>query len=125
MALTATANQLVRDDVVNRLGIRGCLLLQQSFNRPNLNYEVRHKTNGVVGDIAEWIRKTHNGHSGVIYARTKLDCEKISKELQEKYSISAEFYHADLDSATKKKKLNDWLDGKVKIMVATVSSRLS
>jgi superfamily II DNA helicase RecQ len=121
MALTATANQQVRDDVINQLGIQGCLLLQQSFNRPNLNYEVRPKKGKIVSEIAAWIMENHAGHTGVIYARTKIQCEKVAEELREHYKLSAEYYHADLDPTLKNKRLKDWLNGTTKIVVATVS----
>ncbi len=46
MALTATANDEIKNDVMDRLKIRGCLFLEQSFNRPNLHYEVRQEGEG-------------------------------------------------------------------------------
>ena len=120
MALTATANQQVREDVINRLGIHGCSLFQQSFNRPNLKYEVRPKNKKVVSEIAAWITENHAGHTGVIYARTKVQCEKVAEDLREQYGLSAEYYHSDIDPFTKQKRLDDWMDGTTKIVVATV-----
>lgn len=124
MALTATANQQVRDDVKIRLGIEDCMMLEQSFNRPNLKYEIRAKGAKVMSDIAEWIKAKHRGHTGVIYCRTKMDCEKLAEQLQGSHRLSAEFYHADLDTDTKNGRLRDWLDGNIKIMVATVRAFL-
>lgn len=119
MALTATANQQVRDDVKIRLGIQDCLMLEQSFNRPNLRYEIRPKGKKAYADIAEWIKSKHRAHTGVIYCRTRLDCEKVAEQLTGAH-LSAEYYHAELDTDTKNSRLRDWLNGKIKIMVATV-----
>jgi bloom syndrome protein len=122
MALTATANDQVQGDVIARLGLKDCVRLRQSFNRKNLYYEVRAKTLGKtqISEIAAWIQNKHKGHTGIIYARTKLECENLAEELRNNYGISADFYHADMDSETKNQKLSNWQNGVTKIVVATV-----
>ncbi len=51
LGLTATVTEVVKQDIINRLGIEGCYYFQSSFNRPNLYYEVRPKSKTVLDDI--------------------------------------------------------------------------
>jgi len=121
MALTATATLKVFTDVVTCLGIRGCLVLKQSFNRPNLSYSVVPKRNKkVVQDIAEWIRDNHPKATGIIYCFSQRNCEDVAKELRESYNLQARHYHAGLADEDRKRTQNAWKDGKTKIIVATV-----
>ena len=94
IALTATANDRVKRDILDNLGMRDCLTLTQSFNRPNLKYEVRPKTKKVVEDIATFIRDHHAGECGIIYCNSKAKCEDMADKLRREYKIEARHYHA-------------------------------
>ena len=94
IALTATANDRVRRDILDNLGMRDCLTLTQSFNRPNLKYEVRPKTKKVVEEIATFIRDHHKGECGIIYCTSKAKCEEMADKLRREYKIEARHYHA-------------------------------
>lgn len=121
MALTATATSKVFTDVVTCLGIDGCLVLKQSFNRPNLSYSVVPKRNKkVVQDIAEWILANHPEATGIIYCFSQRNCEDVAKELRESYHLQARHYHAGLADEDRKRTQDAWKHGKVKIIVATV-----
>lgn len=120
MALTATADQRVRDDIFGQLGIHDCLQILQSSNRANLHYEVRARRGNGIAQIAEWIRNTHDGETGIIYAWKRDDCEKFAEELRSKYSLSAEHYHAGIEESAKTQTQENWLSGRTKIIVATV-----
>jgi bloom syndrome protein len=121
MALTATATLKVFTDVVRCLGIDGCLVLKQSFNRPNLSYSVVPKRNKkVVQDIAEWILANHPAATGIIYCFSQRNCEDVAKELRESHHLQARHYHAGLPDEDRKRTQDAWKDGKVKIIVATV-----
>lgn len=95
MALTATANGKAVDDIANCLGMRNCLKLRQSFNRPNLRYEVRQKTTKPVEQIATYIKDNHDGQSGIVYCLSKKACEEIAADLRDSHDIKAEHYHAE------------------------------
>ena len=120
MALTATADQRVRDDILGQLGIHDCLQILQSSNRANLHYEVRTRRGNGIAQIAEWIQSTHKGETGIIYAWKRDDCEKFAEELRSKYSFSAEHYHAGIEESAKTQTQENWLSGRTKIIVATV-----
>lgn len=120
MALTATADQRVRDDILGQLRIHDCLQILQSSNRANLHYEVRTRRGNGIAQIAEWIQNAHGGETGIIYAWKRDDCEKFAEELRSKYNLSAEHYHAGIEESAKTQTQENWLSGRTKIIVATV-----
>jgi superfamily II DNA helicase RecQ len=121
MALTATANEQAKEDIVNKLGLRDCVMLTSSFNRRNLYYDIRKKTPGsIVRDIASYIKSMHADHSGIIYCLARQKCEDVAKELRNSYGLSAQHFHAQMSAAEKERALNDWQNGLCKIIVATV-----
>lgn len=125
MALTATANEQTTRDIISRLGMQSCVMLKQSFNRPNLYYEVRDKKGkSVIPDMFDWIQTNHSGESGVIYCLSRNKCEEVAKDLREKHGLRAKHYHAALSTADKAKTQQEWQDGKCEIIVATVRSLL-
>ena len=93
IALTATANARVKEDIKNNLNIKGCLTLSQSFNRKNLYYEVRVKPSKILEDIASFIKNDHQGETGIIYCLSKRSCEETADRLR-KLGINAYHYHA-------------------------------
>lgn len=94
IALTATANNRVQEDIVATLRMRDPLKLQRSFNRPNLKYEVRSKTKNIIQDIATFIRAGHMQSCGIIYCSSKKQCEDTADKLRTDYRIAAKHYHA-------------------------------
>ncbi|TFK55354.1 ATP-dependent DNA helicase [Heliocybe sulcata] len=121
MALTATANQKTRLDIMGKLGIRECEVLLQSFNRPNLHYSVRPKSRDVVHDIATYIKSRHARETGIIYCLSRNKCEEVAMELKEKYGLRARHYHAALDKADRQRVQKAWQDGEFEIIVATIA----
>ena len=119
MALTATANPRTQDDVIETLKISGCVRLTQPFNRPNLWYEVRKKSNNVLQQIVAFIREKHVDHTGVIYCSSREKCEVIAKQLRDE-GLSAQHYHAEIPTEEKKRIQKDWQEDRCKIIVATV-----
>ena len=71
MALTATAQNKVQDDIIRTLGIQGCDVLKQSFNRPNLHYEIRPKKKNFQQDIVAFIMSQGPDASGIIYCSSR------------------------------------------------------
>lgn len=81
IALTATATDKVRTDIKKNLGILDALEYKSSFNRPNLYYEVRQKTNDVDRQIIKFIRQ-HPGKSGIIYCLSRKKVEELAEVLK-------------------------------------------
>lgn len=99
-----------------------------SFNRPNLNYEIRPKAgrhNDILKDIVEYIKSKHSGECGIVYVGGRDKVEETACTLDEVYGISTQAYHAGLTSSMKEKIQRDWQSGKVKVIVATVSDHLT
>jgi bloom syndrome protein len=122
LALTATATENVKVDVIEQLHMKNPKLFKQSFNRPNLHYEILHKSNKMVtNDIAQLIKSSYNGQSGIVYCFSRNDCEKVSKELQDKHGIPSHYYHAHLDPSKKREVQADWQSGRYQVIVATIA----
>lgn len=119
IALTATATDKVRTDIKKNLGILDALEYKSSFNRPNLYYEVRQKTNDVDRQIIKFIRQ-HPGKSGIIYCLSRKKVEELAEVLKAN-EIKAAPYHAGLDSATRSQTQDDFLMEKIDVIVATIA----
>ena len=90
----------IKQDIINKLGIRGCFYFQSSFNRPNLYYKVVEKKKSVLSDIIQIIQKYVN-QSGIIYCLSKKDCEQMCQDLDKKgYKVA--YYHANITDKQKK-----------------------
>ncbi|EFP86547.1 uncharacterized protein PGTG_12929 [Puccinia graminis f. sp. tritici CRL 75-36-700-3] len=100
IALTATANHRVQQDVTSNLKITGCRVLTQSFNRINLRYEVRPKTKDVLNDIIQIITVDHKGEIGIIYCLSKKQFEEVATHLSAKNRIKAHHYHATIGTSS-------------------------
>ncbi|ONH67688.1 ATP-dependent DNA helicase hus2/rqh1, partial [Cyberlindnera fabianii] len=93
MALTATANDQVRMDIIHNLQLNNPVFLKQSFNRTNLFYEVLPKKD-CMKDIERNIKGRWRNQTGIIYCHSKNLCEKTA-DLLYKAGITAAYYHAD------------------------------
>ena len=119
IALTATATDKVRTDIKKNLGMPDAQEFKSSFNRPNLYYEVRPKTNAVDKDIIKFI-KQHSGKSGIIYCLSRKKVEELAAILRAN-EIKAAAYHAGLDSSTRSQTQDDFLMEKIDVIVATIA----
>ena len=119
IALTATATEKVRTDIKKNLGIMDAVEFKSSFNRSNLYYEVRPKTKDVDKDIIKFI-KQHSGRSGIIYCLSRKKVEELAEVLKTN-EITADAYHAGMDSATRSKVQDDFLMEKIDVIVATIA----
>lgn len=121
MALTATATANVIVDIKHHLSIDGCKVFSQSFNRPNLYYEVREKAAGCLDSIGTMIKSEYSGQTGIVYTLSQKSTESIAKKLSSKFGISAHHYHAGLEPDLKAKIQRDWQQGRIKVVVATIA----
>ncbi len=119
IALTATATPKVQHDIQKNLGMVEAKVFKSSFNRPNLYYEVRPKTNNVDKDIIKFI-KNNPEKSGIIYCLSRKKVEELAEILQAN-GINARPYHAGMDSATRTQNQDDFLMEKIDVIVATIA----
>lgn len=119
IALTATATPKVQHDIQKNLAMQDAKVFKSSFNRPNLYYEVRPKTNTIDRDIIKFI-KNNPGKSGIIYCLSRKKVEELAQMLQVN-SIKALPYHAGMDSATRTHNQDAFLLEEVDVIVATIA----
>lgn len=119
IALTATATTEVRADILRELEIPKAKIFISSFNRPNLNYIVRHKRNAF-SNLLNLLKQNPRSSSTIIYCFSRKETEKIKKALQ-KEGFSAAAYHAGLSSEVRKKVQEDFSQDKKQIIVATTA----
>ena len=123
MALTATATENVKVDVKHNLGMTGCATYTQSFNRPNLHYEVRRKGKNkeVLESIAGLIKDTYSNQCGIVYCLSRATCERLAASLRQDYRIRAHHYHAGMDANERKDVQKKWQSGSHHVIVATIA----
>ncbi|WP_405398422.1 DNA helicase RecQ [Maribacter sp. Asnod2-G09] len=119
IGLTATATPKVQEDIIKNLGIGGAKLFKASFNRPNLFYEVRTKTENIEADIIRFV-KQNSGKSGIIYCLSRKKVEELAQVLQVN-GVSAVPYHAGFDAKTRSKYQDMFLMEDVDVVVATIA----
>lgn len=119
IALTATATPKVQMDIQKNLGMNEADVFKASFNRENLFYEVRAKTDHVDKDIIKYI-KSRASKSGIIYCLSRKKVEEFAEILQTN-NINALPYHAGLDAATRSTNQDAFLMEKVDVIVATIA----
>ena len=119
IALTATATQKVREDIKKILGIPDAKEFKSSFNRPNLYYEVRRKTNDIDKDIIKFI-KANSGKSGIIYCLSRKKVEELA-EILKANGINASAYHAGMDSSARSAVQDDFIKENIDVIVATIA----
>lgn len=115
LALTATATPEVVKDIQARLHFRRENVFRMSFERSNLAYIVR-KTNNKTGELLHILRSMPG--SAIVYVRNRRRTKEIT-ELLNNEDITADFYHAGLDDATKDIRQHRWQSGGSRVMVAT------
>ena len=119
IALTATATEKVKTDIKKNLGIPDAVEYKSSFNRPNLYYEVRPKTENINRDIIKFI-KQHSGKSGIIYCLSRKKVEELAEVLRTN-DIKAEAYHAGMEPAMRSQTQDDFIMERIDVIVATIA----
>ena len=119
IALTATATPKVQQDIIKNLEIPNSTVFKSSFDRPNLYYEIRPKTDNVVKDVIKYI-KANSGKSGIVYCMSRKKVEEMAESLVVN-GIKALPYHAGLESNTRKQNQDRFLMEDVDVIVATIA----
>ena len=120
MALTATANEKVREDILHNLNMNDPIFLKQSFNRTNLFYEIRPKHRDFLNEIKDYIMDKHDKQTGIIYCHSKQSCEQTSAKLNE-YGLRTSFYHAGMSTEDRYKIQTNWQNNKIQVICATIA----
>lgn len=118
IALTATATPKVQSDIQKNLGMQDAKVFKSSFNRPNLYYEIRDKSDPK-REIIKFI-KQHPHRSGIIYCLSRKKVEELA-ELLNVNGIKALPYHAGLDARTRAENQDRFLSEEVDVIVATIA----
>ena len=118
VALTATATEKVRDDIIRELELNKPKIFLSSFNRPNLSYEVLPKKDSLKTVLA--LLKDYKGESVIIYCFSRKDTEKLVTDLH-KHGHKAAAYHAGLEAEKRQKNQEKFIRDEVHIMVATIA----
>ncbi len=118
MALTATATERVREDIIKHLQLRDPAVFVASFNRPNLTYKVLAKDQPLK-QIIDFVRKRED-ESGIIYCASRATTERVAEALAGR-GFSARAYHAGLDIEDRSRNQEAFLRDDVKIICATIA----
>ena len=118
IALTATADKLVRRDIVERLNIPDAERFISSFNRPNIYYTVEPKRNSY-SQLLDYLEKRRD-ESGIIYCLSRSSVDSLAADLRNE-GFSALPYHAGLDKDTRDKNQELFIKDEAKIVVATIA----
>ena len=118
VALTATATERVREDIVEQLDLETGRVFLSSFNRPNLAYSVRPKKDPWNQLLS--LLKARQGQSAIIYCFSRQETEDLAESLKTQ-GLNALPYHAGLDGATRRRTQDDFIHDRVPIIVATIA----
>ena len=119
IALTATATPKVQDDIIKNLKLEKPKIFKSSFNRPNLFYEVKNKTEDIDKDIISFIKK-NEGKSGIVYCLSRKRVDEFTNLLQIN-NIKALPYHAGLETKTRSLNQEHFLMHRCDVIVATIA----
>ncbi|MBW8241658.1 RecQ family ATP-dependent DNA helicase [Muricauda oceani] len=115
MALTATATPRVVEDIVENLELENVEIFKDSFSRSNIAFKVKHSEDKLY-QLKKYMDRVSG--SAIVYVRSRKMSISLANFLI-KNGISASFFHGGIPKSDKEEKLNLWLSGKVRVMVAT------
>ena len=119
MALTATADALTRDDILERLQLEGARAFVSSFDRPNIRYTIVEKRDSTL-QLLRFLEREHEGDAGIVYCQSRRKVDDIAQTLVDA-GINALPYHAGLDHAVRQKHQDRFLREDGIVMVATIA----
>jgi len=119
IALTATADEPTRREIIERLGLQGAPELVSGFNRPNIRYSAVPKE-GALRQLRDFLEKRHRGHSGIVYRLSRKEVDETTEWLRE-IGVDALAYHAGLDKRERQANQDRFLGGDGLVMVATIA----
>jgi len=120
MALTATADQPTRRDIVTRLGLEGGRVFVSGFDRPNIRYRIAQGSGGAREQLLRFIDREHQGEAGIVYCLSRRRVEEVAHWLTSK-GLTALPYHAGLTAETRAANQGRFLNEEGVVMVATIA----
>ncbi len=119
VALTATADELTREDMIERLQLQDAAKFVSSFDRPNIRYRLVEKKDPTQ-QLLRFIRNEHEGDAGIVYCQSRKKVEDIAQTLSDE-GIPALPYHAGLDAGVRQANQDRFLREDGLVMVATIA----
>ena len=119
VALTATADELTREDMIERLQLQDAAKFVSSFDRPNIRYRLVEKKDPTQ-QLLRFIRNEHAGDAGIVYCQSRKKVEDIAQTLSDE-GIPALPYHAGLDAGVRQANQDRFLREDGLVMVATIA----
>jgi ATP-dependent DNA helicase RecQ len=119
VALTATADAITREDIIERLQLQGARQFISSFDRPNIRYTIVEKKDATA-QLLRFIEREHRGDAGIVYCQSRKRVEEIAQTLCEQ-GIDALPYHAGLDSDVRQRNQDRFLREDGIVMAATIA----
>jgi ATP-dependent DNA helicase RecQ len=119
IALTATADDLTRADIIERLALNDARVFISSFDRPNIRYQIVEKDNARA-QLLRFIQDEHEGEAGVVYCQSRKKVEETADWLKSE-GIAALPYHAGLDADVRRRHQDKFLRDEGVVMVATIA----
>jgi ATP-dependent DNA helicase RecQ len=119
IALTATADAITREDIIERLQLQGARQFISSFDRPNIRYTIVEKKDAT-GQLLRFIEREHRGDAGIVYCQSRKRVEEIAQTLCEQ-GIDALPYHAGFEAEVRQRNQDRFLREEGIVMVATIA----
>ena len=119
IALTATADAVTRDDILERLQLQNARAFVSSFDRPNIRYQIVEKKDATA-QLLRFINTEHEGDAGIVYCQSRKRVEEIAQTLCQQ-GMDALPYHAGLDARTRQQNQDRFLRDDGVVMVATIA----
>ncbi len=119
IALTATADQRTREEIIERLGLQGARVFVSGFDRPNIRYRITQKQNPKI-QLLHFLRGEHPGESGIVYCLSRNKVETVAEWLSQQ-GFTALPYHAGLPATTRQINQRRFLMEENVIVVATIA----
>ncbi|MEO6743565.1 MAG: DNA helicase RecQ [Caldimonas sp.] len=119
IALTATADDLTRADIIERLQLQDARIFVSSFDRPNIRYAVVEKDNAKT-QLLRFLRDEHEGDAGIVYCQSRKKVDETAEWLRGE-GIAALAYHAGLDADVRRRHQDRFLREEGLVMVATIA----
>jgi ATP-dependent DNA helicase RecQ len=119
IALTATADAITREDILERLQLGQARQFISSFDRPNIRYTIVEKKDATT-QLLRFIEREHEGDAGIVYCQSRKRVEEIAQTLSGQ-GIRALPYHAGLDAEVRQKNQDRFLREDAIVMVATIA----
>src|SRR4051794_8449668 len=119
LALTPTADELTRKEIIARLGLGGARTFVASFDRPNIRYEIVDKHNASA-QLKSFIAERHAGDAGIVYCLSRARVEDIAATLADS-GVNALPYHAGLDASLRSRNQDRFINEDGVVIVATIA----